>query len=120
MWSLEATGQMHLYVRIYLRVSLWGFPGGSAGKESACTAGDPGSIPGLGRSPGEGKGCPLQYSCLENSRDCTVHGVAKGRTGLSNFHFHFSSRKWRAFTLRAALLNAISTLLIFSCLRSKL
>ena len=45
-----------------------GFPGGSAGKESACNAGDLGSIPGLGRSPGEGKGYPLQYSGLENSR----------------------------------------------------
>ena len=47
----------------------------SAGKESACIVGDPGSIPGLGRSPGEGKGYPLQYSGLENSMDCTVHGL---------------------------------------------
>ena len=46
------------------------FPGGSAGKESACNAGDLGSIPGLGRFPGEGKGYPLQYSGLENSMDC--------------------------------------------------
>ena len=45
---------------------LWGFPGSSAGKESACNAGDPGSIPGLGRSPGGGHGHPLQYSCVEN------------------------------------------------------
>ena len=59
---------------------LLGFPGGSAGKESTCNAGDLGSIPGLGRSPGEGKGCPLQYSGLESSMDCTVHGVAKSRT----------------------------------------
>ena len=44
-----------------------GFPGGSVGKESACNAGDPGLIPGLGRSPGEGIGSPLLYSCLENS-----------------------------------------------------
>ena len=61
------------------------FPGGSDGKESACHAGDPGSIPGLGRSPGEGNGNPLQYSCLENSTDrgawqATVHGVVKSRT----------------------------------------
>ena len=49
--------------------------------------GDLGSIPGLERSPGEGKGYPLQYSGLENSMDCTVHGVSKSRTGLSNFHF---------------------------------
>ena len=46
-----------------------GFPGVSVGKESACNAGDPGSVPGLGRSPGEGSGYPLQYSCLENSMD---------------------------------------------------
>ena len=64
-----------------------GFPCGSAGKESACKAGDLVLIPGLGRSPGEGKGYPLQYSSLENSMDCIVHGVAKSRTRLSNFHF---------------------------------
>ena len=57
-----------------------GFPGGSAGKESTCNAGDLGSIPGLGRSPGEGKDYPLQYSGLKNSSNCTVHGVAKSRT----------------------------------------
>ena len=56
------------------------FPGGSVGKESACNAGDLGSIPGLGRSPGEGKGYPFQYSGLENSMDCIVHGVEKGQT----------------------------------------
>ena len=50
---------------------------------------DLGSIPGLGRSPGEGTGYPLQYSGLENSIDCVVHGVAKSRTQLSDFHFHF-------------------------------
>ena len=59
-----------------------GFPGGSDGKESACSAGDLGSIPGLGRSPGEENGNPFQYSCLENPMDrgawqATVHGVAK-------------------------------------------
>ena len=54
-----------------------GFPGGSAGKESTCNVGDLGSIPGLGRSPGEGKGYPLQFSGLENSMDCTVHGVTE-------------------------------------------
>ena len=65
-----------------------GFPCGSAGKESARNAGDLGSVPGLGRSPGEGKGYPLQYSGLENSMDCIAHGVAKSRTRLSRFHFH--------------------------------
>jgi len=57
-----------------------GFPYGSAGKESACHAGDLGSIPGLGRSPGEGKGYPLQYSGLQKSMDCIDHGVAKNWT----------------------------------------
>ena len=66
-----------------------GFPGGSEVKASACNAGDLGSIPGSGRSPGEGNGNPLQYSCLENPMDggawrATVHGVAKSRTRLSD------------------------------------
>ena len=69
--------------------SFLSFPCGSAGKESACSAGDLGSIPGLGRSPVERKSYPLQYSGLENFMDCIVHGVTKGRTRLSNFHFHF-------------------------------
>ena len=63
-----------------------GFPHSSVGNESTCNAGDPGLIPGSGRSPGEGKGYPLQYSGLENSTDCVVHGVAKSRTQLSDFH----------------------------------
>ena len=71
--------------------------GGSDGKESACYMGDPGSVPGLGRSLGEGNGNPLQHSCLENPMDggawkATVRGVAEGRTRLSDFtftcHFH--------------------------------
>ena len=66
-----------------------GFPCGSAGKESACNVGDLGSIPGMERSPGEGKGYPLQYSGLENSMDYKVYGVAKSQTHLSDFHFHF-------------------------------
>ena len=62
-----------------------GFPGGSDGKESACNAGDLGSVPGSGRSPGEGNGNPLQYSCLENHKDrevwqATIHGVTKSQT----------------------------------------
>ena len=71
-----------------------GFPCGSAGKEFACNAADLGSIPGLGRSPGEGKGYTRQYSGLGNSMDCIVHGVAKSQTGLSDFHFHVLPR-WR-------------------------
>ena len=66
-----------------------GFPGGSDGKESSCNVGDPSSIPGLGRSPEEGNGNLLQYSCLENSMDrgacqATVLGVTKGQTQLSD------------------------------------
>ena len=71
------------------REELDGFPGGSDGKESTCNARDLGSIPGLGRSPGEGKGYPLEYSGLENSMDCRVHRVSKSQTRLSDFHFHF-------------------------------
>ena len=73
-----------------------GFPGGSEVEESACNAGDLGSIPGSGRSPGEGNGNPLQYSCLENPMDggawrAAVHGVAKSRTQLSDFtSLHFN------------------------------
>ena len=63
------------------------FPGGSADKEYAYKAGDLGSIPGLGRSRGEGNSYPLQCSGLENSMNCRVHGVAKGWTQLSDFHF---------------------------------
>ena len=66
-----------------------GFPGGSVGKESSCNAGDLGSIPELGRSPGEGNSYWLQYTGLENSMDCIVHGIANSQAGLSNFHFTF-------------------------------
>ena len=81
-------------------VPIWkpitGFPGGSEVKASACNAGDLGLIPGSGRSPGEGNGNPLQYSCLENPMEggawwATVHGVAKSRTRLSDFTFTFHS-----------------------------
>ena len=70
------------------------FPGGSVGKESAFNAGDPGSIPGSGRSPGEGNGNQLQYSCLENSMDrgawwATVHGVAESQTQLCDVEHLF-------------------------------
>ena len=69
-------------------------PPNSAGKESACNEGHLGSIPGLGRSPGEGKRYPLPYSSLENSTDCIVHGVGKSQTRLNNFYFHFHTRNW--------------------------
>ena len=60
-----------------------GFPGDSDGEESTCNAGDLGSTPGLGRSPGDGNGYPLQ----ENSMDSIVHGIAKSQTQLNDFHF---------------------------------
>ncbi|CAI9164739.1 unnamed protein product [Rangifer tarandus platyrhynchus] len=76
-----------LYASIYrdlpsakLSPSRWGVPGGSDDKESTCGAGDLGSIPGLGRSPGEGSGYPLQCSGLENSMGCIVHGVTESDT----------------------------------------
>ena len=64
-----------------------GFPDSSAGKDSACNAGDPGSIPGSERSPGEGKAYPLQYSGLENSMDCIEHGVTKSQTPTERLSF---------------------------------
>ena len=64
-----------------------GLPDSSVGKESSCNAGDPGLIPGSGRSAGEGNGYPLQYPGLENSMNYTVHGVAKSQTQLSDFRF---------------------------------
>ena len=82
-WEVQERGD------ICIHTTDLGFPGGSDGKESACNAGDLGLISGLGRSPGEGNGNPLQYSCLENSMEkgawwTTVHGVAKSQTQLSN------------------------------------
>ena len=68
---------------------LQGSPCGSAGKDSACNAGDLGWIHGLGRAPGEGNSYLLQCTGLENSMDCIVHGVTKSQTQLSDFHFHF-------------------------------
>ena len=81
-------------------IPVWGIKiphatGGSEVKASACNVGDLGSVPGLGRSPGEGNGNPLQYSCLENPMDrgtwqAPVHRVAKSQTQLSNFIFTFT------------------------------
>ena len=82
-----------------------GFPGGSEDKASACNAGDLGLIPGLGRSPGEGNGNPLQYSCLENPMDrgawrARVHRVAKSRTQLSDFTHWTFTRIWQNLQAR--------------------
>ena len=75
---------------------IWGFPGGSDGKASACNAEDLGLIPQWGRYPGEGNGNPLQYSCLENSMDrgarwATVHGGLKESDKTERLHFYFLS-----------------------------
>ena len=92
--DISHTLSLYLDLSLLLMVD---FPGGSDGKASAYNAGDPGSIPGSGRSPEEGNGNPLQYSCLENPMDrrgwwATVHGVVRSRTRLSDcpftFHFH--------------------------------
>ena len=75
----------YLFFVVTIHFIILGFPGGSVGKESACSVGDPGSIPGSGKSPREGNGNPFQYSCLENpingrASQATVHGVAKSQT----------------------------------------
>ena len=87
-----------------------GFPSGSAGKESACNAGDLGSIAELGRSPGEGNSYPLEYSGLENLMDYiqshglyVVHEVEKSQTRLSNFHL----QKWKAFHKTSGFLTYV-------------
>ena len=87
-WSQQFVRKLKLHNHQALQTM--GFPCSSVGKECACSTGDPGSIPGLGRSPREGNGNPLQYSCLENSMDrgawwAIVHGVTKSRTQLSNY-----------------------------------
>ena len=80
--------------------SILSFSGGSAGKESSCSVVDLGSIPGLGRSPGEGNGYPLQHSGQKSSMDSIVHRVAKSWTRLSSFHFHFQDILKDSGTLR--------------------
>ena len=102
-----------------------GFPSGSESKEPACNVGDPGSIPGLGRSPGEGNGNPLQYSCLKNPMDSrawqnTVHGVTKRRTWLSNFTFIIiHPGMWReCWIISWETLVLISAQIIFDCTTS--
>ena len=82
-----------------------GSPGGSDGKESACSVGDLGFIPGLGRSPGEGNGNPLECSCLENSMDggawrATFHGDAMSWTQVSDLHFIISILSLKNFLFK--------------------
>ena len=83
-----------------------GVPCGSAGKDSACSEGDLGSIPGLGRSPGEGKGSTLQYSDLENPMNCIVHGVAEwDRTEGLSFSVNYSCLHLKMFQLSQIFLG---------------
>ena len=89
---------------------LMGFPGGTAGKESACNAGDLGLIPGVARSPGEGNSYPLQYSGLENSMDCVVHWVDPHSMGSQRVR-----HDWATFTF--ININNIM-LLYFNCLQA--
>ena len=92
-----------------------GFPGGSGSKASAYNAGDPGSIPGSGRSLGEGNGNPLQYSCLENPMDreawwATVHGVTKSRTWVSDFTFTTISSLNNDMTIVSSMMSGGTSL----------
>ena len=88
-WGCWETGNLRLIHSTFTKNYSMDFPGGSIGKESACSAGGLGSVPGLGRSPGEGNGNSLQDSCLENPMDgrawwAAVHGVAKSRARMSD------------------------------------
>ena len=94
-WGTYSHTCKALLLLLLIRTNI--FPGGSEVKASASNAGDLGSIPGSGRSPGEGNGNPLQYSCLEKPMDgeawyATVHGVAKSRTRLSDFTYLLSAK----------------------------
>ena len=82
------------------------YSGGSDSQESACNAGDSGSIPGSGRS-GEGNGCPLQYSCLENSMDCRVHGVAKSWTEWLSLSLSTWEALWVSLSLFVSMEKAM-------------
>ena len=93
-WPQQNVFQAHMNweifnIKLVPGINIQGFPCGSAGKETTCSAGDLGLIPGLERSPGEGVGYPLQYSGLENFMDSIAHRIAKSRTRLRDFHFHF-------------------------------
>ena len=99
-----------LLIKHPLLISTSDFPGGSDGKTSAYNAGDPGSVPGLGRSPGERNGNPLQYSCLENPMDggawwATVHRGHKELDMTERLHFHFHVKFRRQKSLIDIILN---------------
>ena len=94
-------------------ILMFTFPGVSAIKESACNAGDPGSIPGLGRSPGEGNGCSLQYSCLESHLDggdwrATVHGITKESDMTYRLNHRLSHWQWMLVWARGNVITVCS------------
>ena len=90
--DFQLNNSFHLYILLgrkdVMTLLKFGFPCGLTGKEFTCNAGDLDLIPGLGKYPGGVKGYPPQYSGLENSMDCIVHGVANSQTRLDDFHFH--------------------------------
>ena len=112
---------LHSYAQsFFCGFSLMSFPCSSVGKASACSAGDLGLIPRLGRSPGEGNGNPLQYACLENPMDrgawwAAVHGVAKSGARLSEFH---SSSLLSIFCSSNIILNLVFLFSFFPHLSS--
>ena len=108
---VTSTGSCKIYAT--KSITKEGLPCGPAGKESACNAGGLGLIPGLGRSPGEGKGFPLQCSGLENSMECIVHGVAKSRTWLSDFHFTGELRVLLEINILTYTNKSLNCVLIF-------
>ena len=104
LWSTPPSTSFPALIDLFFTVTSLGFPCGSAGRESACSAEDLGLIPGLGRPPGEVKGYPLHHSDLENSMDCIVRGVAKSQTRPSLSHY-------TGILCSAAILNQKTTYL---------
>ena len=114
-WEFGAVTLSHGIIESLVRLCVPRFlatflPGGSDSKKSACSAGDLGLIPGLRRSPREGNGYPLQYSCLENSMDrgawrASIYGVTKSRIRLSDYHFYFPLLRNPVFKFHSLIWN---------------
>ena len=95
-WQFRKKGQKSILLKLESPIFVWDFPGGSDGKASSYNVGDPGSIPGLGRSPEEGNGNPLQSSCLENPMDGGAYSPLgrKESDTTERLHFHFHFGEW--------------------------